>query len=174
MSVVCDQMTRSLPLLLPLLLQCILFLTWTQTSHSSSINSIHSTSTSSSSSTSTSTTKNTEKISNKRPNKNSFGQIRVLLVSPGYPWQFGAYQSQQLLLGEELLNRGYDVYWNSAFRQTNGIRDSFSVEGVVKVETNVDNKPKLPKGKLLKRAKQFTYIGVPLPPAFQNLGRGIV
>lgn len=100
------------------------------------------------------------------------GQVRVLLLAPGYPWQFGAYQNQQALLGVELLRRGFDVYWNSAFRQLGGSTKAYtSPLDVIKAD-DTTHKPPTPKGKQLKRAKLFTYIGVPLPPAYQSLGRG--
>ena len=104
--------------------------------------------------------------------KGSLGQVRVLLLAPGYPWQFGAYQNQQALLGVELVNRGFDVYWNSAFRQLGGATGVHTPEGTIHAD-ELPNKPPMPQGKQLERANLFSFIGVPLPPAYQTLGRGI-
>jgi hypothetical protein len=99
------------------------------------------------------------------------GQVRVLLLASGYPWQYGPYQNQQALLGVELVNRGFDVYWNSAFRQLGGVTKVHTPLEVIKSDDQI-NKPPTPQGKQLERANLFSYIGVLLPPAFQKLGRG--
>ena len=99
------------------------------------------------------------------------GQVRVLLLSPGYPWQYGAYQNQQALLGVELVSRGFDVYWNSAYRQLGGSTKAHTPLSAIKADEQ-SNKPPTPQGKQLQRANLFSYIGVTLPPAFQKLGRG--
>lgn len=107
----------------------------------------------------------------KNNNKKKTDLSRVLLLTPAFPWQFGPYQQQQRLLGEQLVSRNVQVFWNAAFRPLPSSRKYSPVEAV---RACGPNPPPMPTGKDLKIAEKFTYLGVQLPKEFQGLGRGVL